>query len=135
MKEWDHCNCFCAFNTYFSQLLFLNFLFSKRDSVVTDSEGFNGFPQINIPFIFSRINHRPLVIMDGCSKCCEINRVSLTYGTLQVLPGNNDSIIEKMDNWKWCHHITDFLQDMHAWNQGCIKIMISPSFNSCSTKK
>ena len=113
---------------------FLIFKKLSRDSVVTDSKGYNGFPQINILFNFSRINHRPLVIMDGCSKCCEINTVSLTYGSLQVLPGNNDSIIEKMDNWNWCHHITDFLQDMHAWNQGCIKIiMISPSFNSCST--
>ena len=52
------------------------------------------------------------------------NTVSLTYGSLQVLPWNNDSIIEKMAGWKWCHHITDFFQYMHAWNQGCIKIII-----------
>ena len=58
----------------------------SRDSLVTDLEGYNGFPQINIPFKFSRINHRPLAIMDGCSKYCEINTVSLTYGSLQVLP-------------------------------------------------
>ena len=30
--------------------------------MVTDSESYNGFPQIN---------HRPLVIMDGCSKRCD----------------------------------------------------------------
>ena len=54
--------------------------------MVTDSEGYNGFPQIKIPFKFSRINHKPLVIMDGCSTCCEINTVSLTYESLQVLP-------------------------------------------------
>ena len=41
----------------------------------------------------------------------------------------------KMNEWKWCHHITDFFQYMHAWNQGCIKIiMISPWYNSCSAK-
>ena len=51
--------------------------------MVTDSEGYNGFPQINIPFKFSRINHRPLVIMDGCSACCEINTVSVTYESLE----------------------------------------------------
>ena len=49
----------------------------SRDSVITDSESYNGLPQINIPFKFSRINHGPLVIMDGCSKCCEINTVTL----------------------------------------------------------
>ena len=37
--------------------------------MVTDSESYNGFPQVN---------HRPVVIMDGCSKRCEINAVSLT---------------------------------------------------------
>ena len=104
--------------------IFLLFKKISRDSVVTDSEGYNGFPQINIPFKFSRINHRPLVLMDGCSKCCEINTVSSTCGSLQVLTWNNDSIIEKMDGWKWCHHITDFFQYMHAWNQGCIKFII-----------
>ena len=106
----------------------INFLFFFKkisiDSVVTDSEGYNGFHQVNIPFKFSRINHRPLVILDDCSKCCEINTVSLIYGSFQVLPWSNDSIIEKMDGWKWCHHITDFFQYMHAWNQGCIKIVI-----------
>ena len=33
--------------------------------------------------------------MDGCYKCCEINTVSLTYGSLQVLLWNNDTPIEK----------------------------------------
>ena len=66
--------------------------------------------------------------MDDCHKCCEVNAVSLTYGSLQVLPWNNDSIIEKMAGWKWCHHITDFFQYMHAWNQGCIKIIIYDIF-------
>ena len=51
--------------------------------MVTDSEGYNGFPQINIPFKFFRINHRPLVIMDGCSVCYEINTVSVTYESLE----------------------------------------------------
>ena len=42
-------------------------------------QGYNGFPQINtVPFKFSRINHRPLVIIDICNKCCEINIVTLT---------------------------------------------------------
>ena len=106
----------------------IHFLISLKktsiDLVVTDSESSNGFHQVNIPFKSSRINHRPLVIMDDCSKCCEINTVSLTYGSLQVLPGNNDSITEEMDGWKWCHHTTDSFQYMHAWNQVCIKIVI-----------
>ena len=37
--------------------------------MVTDSKNYNGFPQIN---------QRPLVIMDGSCKHCEINTVSLT---------------------------------------------------------
>ena len=41
------------------------------------------------PSVF--INHRPLVITDGCSKCCELNSVSLTCGSLPVLPYKNDS--------------------------------------------
>ena len=70
----------CPWNPFFYFLKKIS-----RDSVVTDSEGYNGFPQINIPFKFSRINHRPLVLMDGCSKCCEINTVPSTCGSLQVL--------------------------------------------------
>ena len=44
-----------------------------RDSLVTDSEGCNDLHQANILFKFSRINYRPLVIMDDCSKRCGIN--------------------------------------------------------------
>ena len=45
---------------------------------------------------------------------------------------NNDSIVVKMAGWKWCHHIADFFQYMHTWNQGCSKIiMICPCYNSC----
>ena len=105
----------------------------SRDSVVTDSDSFNVFPQIDIPFNFSQINHRPLVVMDGCSNCLEINTVSLTYESLQVLQCNNDSIIDKMDSWKWSHHVTDFSHYMHVRNKGCIKI-IFPCYNSCSAK-
>ena len=65
--------------------------------------------------------------MDGCNKCCEINTVSLTCGLLQVLPWNNDTIIEKMAGWEGCHHITDFFQYKKAWNQGGIIISISTS--------
>ena len=62
--------------------------------------------------------------MDGCNKCCEINTMSLTYGSLQVFPWKNDTIIEKMDGRKWCRHITDFFQYMYAWNQGGIIISV-----------
>ena len=93
----------------------------SRDLLVTDSDSCNGFPQINIPFKFSRINYRLLFIMDGCSKCCEINTVSLTYGPFQVLPWNNGSIIEKMDRWKWFHHITDVLY-------ACLKIRMYQNY-------
>ena len=47
--------------------------------MVTDSESYNGFPQIN---------HRPLVIMHGCSKRCEI-----------------DTVLDIMDHFK-CSHET-----------------------------
>ena len=77
----------------------------SRDSVFTHLEVYNGFPQINILFKFSRINHRPLVIINGFNKCCEINTFSLPYGSLQVLSWNNDSekwlYHRKMDDWKW----------------------------------
>ena len=79
--------CFTKSARAFSYNPFFDFVKKiSRDLVVTDSEGYNGFPQINIPFKFSRINHRLLVIMDGCSKCCDINTVSLTYGLPQALP-------------------------------------------------
>ena len=55
--------------------------------------------------------------MDGCYKCCEINTVSLTYRSLQVLPWNNDITIEKMVGCNRCRQITDFLQHIHFWNQ------------------
>ena len=63
--------------------------------------------------------------MDGCKKYCEIKTVSLTCGLLQVLPWNNDTIIEKMDGCNWCRNITNFFQYMQAWNQGGIKIIVS----------
>ena len=47
--------------------------------------------------------------MDGCNKCCEINTVPLTQWMLQVLPWNNDSNIDGMDGWNWCHQITGYL--------------------------
>ena len=71
---------------------------------------------------FSRINHRSLVIMDSLNKCCEINTVLLTYGSLQVLPSNNDTNIEKMDDCNLRRQITDFFQNIHSSNQGGIKI-------------
>ena len=41
-------------------------------------QGYHSFPQRNIPFKFSRIKHRSLVItMNGHSKWCEINTVSI----------------------------------------------------------
>ena len=50
--------------------------------------------------------------------------MSLTYGSLQALPWKNDTIIEKMDGRKWCRHIRDFFQYMHAWIQGSVIICI-----------
>ena len=47
---------------------------------------------------------------------------------LQVLPWNNDSIIEKMDGWKWCRHITDWFEYTHTWNQEGIIISIYDIF-------
>ena len=82
------------------------FLKISRDSLVTASKGYHGFSQINKPFKFSWINHKSLVTMDGFSKCCEIKTGFLTYESLQMLPWNNDFIIEKMVGRKWCRHIT-----------------------------
>ena len=62
--------------------------------------------------------------MDGCNKCCEINTESLTCGSFQVLPWNNDTIIKKIDGWKWCRHVTDFFQYMYGLNQGGMIISI-----------
>ena len=61
--------------------------------------------------------------MNGRNKCCEINTVSLKYGSLQVHLWNNDASIEKMNNCNWCRQITDFFQYIHAWNQGGIIII------------
>ena len=44
--------------------------------------------------------------MDGCNKCCEIGSVSLTYGSLQVLRRNNDTIIEKRNGSNICCQLT-----------------------------
>ena len=125
MKEWDLCTCFCAFNTVLPKKKLLQLVLWNKQGPVKE-QGYNEFSQINIPFKFSRINHREVVIMDGY-KCCEINTVSLTSGSLQVLPWNNDSIIEKMDGWKWCRHIKNFFQYMHTWNEGAIIISFSIS--------
>ena len=76
-------------------------------------------------------------MMDGCNKCCKINTESLTCGSLQVLPWNNDTIIEKIDGCKWFRHVTDFFQYMHALNQGGMMISISISllqFLFCKSK-
>ena len=50
-------------------------------------------------------------------KCCEIDTVSLTYGSLQVLPWNNITTIEKMDSCDWWSEIIHFFQYIHFWNQ------------------
>ena len=71
-------------------------------------QGYNGFPEISIPFMFSRIIHRPLVVVDGCNKCCKIKTVSLTYGSLQRYPSNNDTTIEEMNGYNTCHQINLF---------------------------
>ena len=77
----DGCKCFRAFNAVlFKQKLLQLVLWNKQVSL--KEQGYNGFPQINIPFKFSRINHRPLALMHDCKKCCEINTVSVTYGSL-----------------------------------------------------
>ena len=55
--------------------------------------------------------------------------MSLTYGSFQVFPWNNDATIEKMDSCDWCHKITDFFQYVHSWNQG--DIIISSYNISC----
>ena len=41
--------------------------------------------------------------------CHKINTVSLTHGSLQMLPWNNDTAIEKADGCNQCRQITDFL--------------------------
>ena len=61
--------------------------------------------------------------MDGCNNCCEIDTVSLTYGSLQVLLWNNNAIIEKINGSNICRQITGVIQYKHSWNQGCIIII------------
>ena len=61
--------------------------------------------------------------MDGCNNCCEIDTVSLTYGSLQVLLWNNYSIIEKINGSNTCRQITSVIQYIHFWNQGDIIII------------
>ena len=52
---------------------------TKNEQKTFKEQGYNGFPQINkVPFKFSRINQRPLALMDVCNKCFEINTVPLT---------------------------------------------------------
>ena len=60
--------------------------------------------------------------MDGYN-----NTVFLTDESLQVLPWNNDTIIDKMDAWKWkrCRYKSDCFQYMQSSYQGGIVISIS----------
>ena len=104
----------------FKQKLLQQVLWNKKVSL--KEQGHKFFPEINILYNFSRIHHRSLVIMDVYNKCCETNTVPLTYRSLQALPSKNNTVIEKMDDRKWCRHITGFFQYMHAWNQGGIII-------------
>ena len=61
--------------------------------------------------------------MDDCNKCCEIETVSLTYGSLQVLPWNSSTNREKINGPSSCRQITDFIQYIHSWNQEGIIII------------
>ena len=64
--------CFRAFNTVlFKQKLLQSVLWNKWAPL--KKQGYSGFLPINIHFKFSRVNHRPLVIIDGCNKYSEIN--------------------------------------------------------------
>ena len=118
-KDWGSCKYFRAFNiVLFKQILLQIILWSKYAH--SKEQDYNGFSQINIPFKFSWINHRPLFLMNGCSKCYDINSASVTYESLQLLPWNNDIIIEKIDSYDWCLQVTDFFQYRHQWNIGVI---------------
>ena len=83
--KWPSCKCFRVFNTLFFKQNILQLVLWNKCAPLKE-QGCNDFPQINIPFIFSRINHGPLVTMDECKNCCEINTVSLINGSLQVFP-------------------------------------------------
>ena len=115
----------------FKQILLKLVLWNKQATL--KEQGYNNCPQINIPLKFFQINHRPLIIMDGCNKCFEVNTVSLTNGSLQVLPWNNDTTIEKMSCCDWYRKITDFFQYTHSWNQQDV-IISTPYYNFCSAK-
>ena len=70
--------------------------------------------------------------------CCNgwLQKVSLTYGSLQLLPWNEDTIIVKMDSFSWFCQTTllsiyifnvyffQYIQTsfLHAWKQGGIII-------------
>ena len=56
------------------------------------------------------------------------NTVSLTYESLQVLPWNNDTTIEKKDSCNRCRQITDLIQYIHSWNQGQKREFLFPEF-------
>ena len=84
---------------------------------------YNNFLQVNISFEFSRINHKPRVMIWIC-----INTVSLTYGPLQVLPWSNDTTIEKKDSCNRCRQTTDLIQYIHSWNQGQKREFLFPKF-------
>ena len=70
-----------------SIFLFFYFFLMSRYSMVTDSESCNGFPQIN---------HRPLVIMDRCSKRCDLFH-------------NVHCVLDMMDPFKCLHEIITLL--------------------------
>ena len=61
--------------------------------------------------------------MDVCSKCCEIDTVSLTYRSLQVLSRNNNTLTEKLNGSNICRQITDVIQYIHSLNQEGITII------------
>ena len=80
-KEWGS---FREFNTVIFKPILLQLVLWNKRAHLKDQD-YNGFLHIKITFKFSQINHIPLVIMDDWYKCCEINTMSLTYGSLQVL--------------------------------------------------
>ena len=58
--------------------------------------------------------------MDGCIKRCEIDTVSFTCKSLQVLPSNN-TIIEKINGSNRRCQITDFIQYIHSKSMANLK--------------
>ena len=112
-KERIGCKYFRAFNTVlYKKILLQPVLWNKRAPL--KEQGYNGFPEINIPFNFFQINLGLLPIMIGCKESCEINTVQLIYGSIQVLPWNNTTTIEKIDSCDWRRKLTDFFQYMHS---------------------